>query len=486
MKDLKLFVLLIVIAPLSSLQGQQVITIDNTQPRIDSQGEIVDAHDGRIIQFGDRFYWYGTQYGDTNGFTKANRYVCYSSPDMMHWQKEGTLLSDQPEGIHYRPHVIYNKKTRKYVLWYNWYPTLWNGQFAVATSDSPTGPFVIQNDNVQMANSSMGLGDLGLFVDDDGTAYVSYNTIHNHQVSVEKLDESYTSSTLQNGGIIAEHMEAGSMFKRNNTYYLLTDYTCCFCNYGSGARVYLSDNPLKGYAYTGNINRYPGKPASVFIDGISSGTSYGELHRIKEQWQEIQVELSQKETIHQVEISLFTGNRPENCGDVSNPRVHPPIVTPEFELKVWKDGQWKPHPKSEVTIEKRALQELVSIHMDAAKTRKIMIQPKTPAHDKLFVHEVSLLNGKGENIISTGGAKAYVTGPSVPQKPVIPAQQTYVMELQTPNGPRFTWMGDLWGSASDNIKGHDYQYWSAPLRFDENDHIEPLQWTGSWQLTLKK
>ena len=124
--------------------------------------------------------------------------------------------------------------------------------------------------------------------------------------------------------------------------------------------------------------------------------------------------------------------------------------------------------------------------MDAIETRKIMIQPKTSDHDKLFIQEVSLLDGEGENIISKASAKAYVAGPSISQRPVIPAQQTYVMELQTPAGPRFTWMGDLWGSASDNIKGHDYQYWSAPLHFDENDHIEPLQWTDSWQLTLKK
>ncbi len=474
--------LLTFVLPAFNLYCQQTITVNNIKPRLDDQGEIIDAHDGRVIQFEGKFYWYGTRYGNTNGFTTANRYVCYSSADLMNWQKEGALLPHQPEGVYYRPHVIYNKKTRKYVLWYNWYPTLWKGQFAVATSDNPEGPFVILNDNVPMANSHLGLGDLGLFVDDDGTAYVSYNTIHDHQVSVEKLDENYTSSTLQNGGMISKHMEAGSMFKRNNKYYLLTDYTCCFCNYGSGARVYMADNPLKDYRYTGNINRYPGKPEAALTDGLETGNVYGELQRLENQWQGIRIEFSEKEDVNRLEISLFTGNRPENCGDVNNPRVHPPIVTPEFELMTWNEGQWKSPKVLNLLVEKKALGEVIIIKTEPIRTSKVTIQPKTRDHDRLFVYEVSLQN---ENEVISR-ARAYVVGPSVPERPIIPAQQTYVMELKTPEGPEFIWMGDLWGSASDNIKGHDYQYWSAPLRFNEQGWIEPLKWVDQWELEIIK
>ncbi|MEM9258064.1 MAG: hypothetical protein AAGA62_00375 [Bacteroidota bacterium] len=49
------------------------------------------------------------------------------------------------------------------------------------------------------------------------------------------------------------------------------------------------------------------------------------------------------------------------------------------------------------------------------------------------------------------------------------------MDIQTINGTEFLWMGDMWGSASDNVKGHDYQYWSSPLRFDSLGWIEPLE-----------
>ena len=237
---------LLLLLTAASLSAQQ-ITVDNNLPHLTVAGDTVDAHDGRIIYFDNTYYWYGTAYGTTNGFTTANHYVCYSSPDMQSWTYHGHLLPDQPEGVYYRPHVIYNEATDKYVLWYNWYPQLWDGQFGVATSDDPAGPFTIVNDNVQMVRSEVGLGDFGLFVDDDGSGYISYNTIQNHQVSIERLSDDYLSSTGENGGIIAEHSEAGSQFKRNGKYYLLTDYTCCFCNYGSGARVYISDDPLTGY-----------------------------------------------------------------------------------------------------------------------------------------------------------------------------------------------------------------------------------------------
>ena len=103
----------------ANIVASQTITVNNVKPRLDTDGHIVDAHDGRLIQFNDTFYWYGTRYGNTNGFTTENHYVCYSSKDLKVWKKEGRLLPNQPEGVYYRPHVVYNKKTKRYVLWCN-------------------------------------------------------------------------------------------------------------------------------------------------------------------------------------------------------------------------------------------------------------------------------------------------------------------------------------------------------------------------------
>ena len=105
--------------PPSSRPGRQPSA--TVKPRRDIEGKIVDAHDGCLHKFGDRYYLYGTAYGKTDGFGKTNRYRCYSSPDLVSWKLEGNLLPHQTAGIYYRPYVIYNAKTRKYVLWYIWY-----------------------------------------------------------------------------------------------------------------------------------------------------------------------------------------------------------------------------------------------------------------------------------------------------------------------------------------------------------------------------
>ncbi|WGK65235.1 family 43 glycosylhydrolase [Croceiramulus getboli] len=454
--------------------GERII-ISNEQPRLTEDGSIVDAHDGRVIQFNDTYYWYGTAYGTTNGFTTANYYQVYSSKDLKTWSLEGRLLPDQPEGVYYRPHVIYNASTKKYVLWYNWYPQLWDGQFGVAISDSPAGPFEIVNDNVNMARSEVGLGDFGLFVDDDNTAYISYNTIQNHQVSVEKLNADYTGSTLENGGIIAEHMEAGSQFKRGETYYLLTDYTCCFCNYGSGARVYQSKDPLTGYQLTGNINRYPGKSATVLHDGETTGTAYATLTRNDSVFQSVQVLLDEPKPLAQITLHIFTGNRPANCGDVDNPRVHPEIAIPEFTLESWNISTWEPVAIQNTERVSSALSETLILSIPETDAYRWRITPKkTMDNSAVYINEISL----GD----TNKFEVYITGNDIPQRPIIPAQQTYVMTLETAEGPNYIWMGDLWGSASDNQKGHDYQYWSAPLEFREDGSIKPMEWTASWDV----
>ena len=240
-------------------------TISNVQPRRDVDGNIINAHDGCLERFGDRFYLYGTAYGKTDGFGTTNRFVVYSSPDLMRWTLHGDLVKGLRHGVHYRPYVKYNAKTRKYVLWYNWYPTLWNGQYAVAVSDMPQGPFTIHEPNVKVKEPKP--GDLGLFVDDDGSGYLIYTSIgRNHGISIEKLADDYLSSTRENSGILAQGCEACALFRRNKTYYALFDGCCCFCAQGSGARVYTAKSPLGPYTQratsTGTKRARPSLPLS--------------------------------------------------------------------------------------------------------------------------------------------------------------------------------------------------------------------------------
>ena len=448
------------------------VTLSNVTPRMTADGQIVDAHDGRVIEFDGQYYWYGTQYGTTNGFTKANAYHVYRSDDLVTWEHLGPALVDPPAGVYYRPHVIFNEATGKYVFWYNWYPELWDGHFGVAVADSPAGPFEIVSTDVPVARSELGVGDFGLFVDDDRAAYISYNTIEGHRVSVEKLSEDYLGSTLENGGYIAQYCEAGSMFKRNDIYYLLTDYTCCFCNQGAGARVYMSDDPLGKWTLTNNINRYPGWRKPGLTDGVVFTTEYVPLKRLADStFESLVVDVADVGTA--VELSFFTGNRSGQCGQVDVPDVHQRIVRPTFTAEYYAHG-WQPLALGPATVDRQNMVETITLRPAgvAGATRLRLTPEPTFPYAEIRLTEVA------------GGVQdAYVSNRQ-PGPVIVPAQQTYVMELTTAGGREYVWMGDMWGSAPDNVKGHDFQYWSSPLRFDSLGWIAPLQLEAEWEVEL--
>jgi hypothetical protein len=238
------------------------VTVDNESPLRDQSGNILDAHDGSLEYLDGRFYLYGTHYGASNGWGKENYFVCYSSRDLTHWQFEGKLLPEAPPRTYFRPHVMFNRRERKYVLWYNA-----DNEYGVAVSAHPQGPFQIVNPNVRLKYSETGVGDFGVFVDRAAAAYIVYTAYvssameakpvsepTHHRISVERLSSDYLSSTMQNSGNIAGNVEAPVLFSCRGTYYLLCDNTCAFCQPGSGVRVYISNAPLGPYTYQTNIN----------------------------------------------------------------------------------------------------------------------------------------------------------------------------------------------------------------------------------------
>jgi len=316
--------------PSEPVPGYHTVTVQNTTPRVAVDGEIIDAHDGCLQFFDGRYYLYGTAYGRSAGFGINNRFRVYSSADLEHWRFDGELIQDQPEGVFYRPYVVYNPATKKYVLWFNWYPQLWNGSMGVAVSDTPVGPFVISSLSVNLSQADHRPGDGSLFVDDDGTGYFVYTTIgQGHAIRVEKLRPDFLDSTGETSEVLGTGCEAPAMFRRGETYYVLFDRNCCFCPRGSGARGFTARSPLGPYTERGNINR------------------------------------------------------------------------------------------------------------DAAG------------------------------------------------KPIIPAQQTFVATLPAADGPVYLWMGDQWGSRPDGVKGHDLQYWSAPLEFLPDGSIAPLEKLPHWTATVR-
>jgi hypothetical protein len=234
----------------------QKVQIDNVQPRRDASGDLLDAHDGCLQYFDGRYYLYGTAYGKSAGYSINNRFRVYSSRNLKDWNFDGELLESPPDGVYYRPYVVRNPTTHKYVLWYNWYPTLWEGKVGVAVSDSPVGPFTIVHEEVKVAGYADRIGDGSLFVDNDGAGYFIYTTIgQNHAIRIQRLTTDFLGVTRDTSGVLARGCEAPALIRHGDRYYALFDSTCCFCSSGSGVRVLVASNPLGPYAEKANINR---------------------------------------------------------------------------------------------------------------------------------------------------------------------------------------------------------------------------------------
>lgn len=297
----------------------RAVHIDNTIPRRDTHGNIINAHDGHIQLFQGAYWLYGTSYTHCNmtdqnsclgtcgwegvgkppdkcafpispgskpnhpacGWTN-NDFAAYTSRDLVTWtlRNPSLLPADmRPNGVYFRPKVVYNAHSNLYVLWFNFvtegqgdycstlaeFPNCWS-TYGTATSPTPDGPFKIVELPVLMGtrNASYAHGDFALMVD-GANSYILYNAYDHrgsgqHSNSIDLLTPDFTSSTQQTSGFFAEWYngtdsggdEAQVLFERDGVYYAIIASGCCFCSGGSTAMVYTATTPLGPYTYTGH------------------------------------------------------------------------------------------------------------------------------------------------------------------------------------------------------------------------------------------
>ena len=119
----------------------------------DDKGVHINAHGGGILLHRGTYYWFGEHKTEGRGGNQAHVGVhCYSSKDLYNWKDEGIVLkvSDDPESmitdgcILERPKVIYNPKTRKFVMWFHLEPKgkgYSGAMVGIAQASKVTGPF---------------------------------------------------------------------------------------------------------------------------------------------------------------------------------------------------------------------------------------------------------------------------------------------------------------------------------------------------------
>lgn len=216
---------------------------ENFQPKEiwnDTDGNPINAHGGGILYHNGTYYWYG-EYKTGKTIlpswatwecyrTDVTGVSCYSSKDLLNWKFEGIVLkavTDDPEhDLHpskvlERPKVIYNKKTKKFVMWAHVESADYSKAAAgVAVCDTPTGEFKYLGSF--RPNNSMSR-DQTLFVDDDGTAYQFTSSEENQTMHINRLTDDYTKPDgTYVRRFIGMAREAPAVFKHDGKYYMLS------------------------------------------------------------------------------------------------------------------------------------------------------------------------------------------------------------------------------------------------------------------------
>lgn len=217
---------------------------------LDTEGKRIQAHGGSVMYIDGIYYWYGENKEKADGENGIWHWGvrCYASRDLYNWEDKGIIIPPEPDNpessLHPsacmdRPHIIYNKKTGKYVCWLKIMKKNQEQTETVLTADHILGPYTKVRENLHPLG--MSAGDFDLAVADDGKGYYYFERVHSELICADLTDD-YTDVT----GYYSTHFpriappyvrEAPAHFIRNGKHYLLTSGTTGYLPNPSEAAV---------------------------------------------------------------------------------------------------------------------------------------------------------------------------------------------------------------------------------------------------------
>ena len=234
---------------------------------LDTEGKRIQAHGGSLMYIEGTYYWYGENKEKTTGkddvWTWGVR--CYASKDLYNWEDMGLIIepdlenpesSLHPSSMLDRPHIIYNRTTKKYVCWLKIMHQDGNQTETVLTADHILGPYTVVREGLKPLG--MSAGDFDLAVAPDGKAYYYFERVHSETICAD-LTEDYTDVT----GYYSAHFprisppyvrEATAHFYRKGKHYLLTSGTTWYLP--NPSEVAVADTWHGPYKLLGNPHRY--------------------------------------------------------------------------------------------------------------------------------------------------------------------------------------------------------------------------------------
>lgn len=215
---------------------------------LDTDGNVINASDGGIIYAEGKYHWYGLAFrplpflsGPNGGQMTDLGVIMYESSDLLNWKYEGVILevSSDPESELFaplrfeRPKIIYNEKTKQYVLWCHFvkYPgnhgtSEGTADMGLAVCDSVNGKYKWLGFSRPIDNGYV--RDMTVYKDFDNQAYLIYDRHVKEEkedrcLHVVKLSDDYLSFTntykrIEN----AAWREAPVVLHKNGYYYIVT------------------------------------------------------------------------------------------------------------------------------------------------------------------------------------------------------------------------------------------------------------------------
>lgn len=193
------------------------------EPWPDDQGNHVQAHGGGIIREGNTFFWFGEYRG--RDVEPGYKYVgCYSSTDLAHWTFRKKIRFSPPEGfsaaswVLERPKVYPNRRNGTFVM----YVHLDDGRYrtaevGVAVSDSIDGEYRWVRHFRPLGKESR---DIGQFIDDDGSAYLIFESRPSHGFYIASLSRDYL-DVDKAVAFIRQPLEGGALVHYRGLYYMI-------------------------------------------------------------------------------------------------------------------------------------------------------------------------------------------------------------------------------------------------------------------------
>ena len=275
----------------------------------DNNGVHINAHGGGVLFHSGVYYWFGEHKieGEAGNAAHVGVHV-YSSTDLYNWKDEGIALavSDDPQSpitrgcILERPKVIFNPRTKKFVMWFHLEPkdVGYTGSLSgVAVADNVTGPFHflecfrpnagVWPENVpaeskhplspeeaayvakldcpggpvpyypkhllfrrDFAGGQMAR-DMSLFVDDDGSAYHLHASEANGTLHISKMSDDFLKPAGKFVRVFPGRFhEAPALMKWRGKYFLIS--SDCSGWAANTARVSVAENIFGPWEELGN------------------------------------------------------------------------------------------------------------------------------------------------------------------------------------------------------------------------------------------